>query len=106
MKVSCSLRFNLFLLLNFYYQAMDEEENEENGDGRSKGKGARVKKRRKEEEEEEDPKPKKRGRPAREKPNPKNKRLIRQQKRLMEIVVKYVDRYFLFYLEEIYIFLT
>lgn len=39
----------------------------------------------------DDPKPKKRGRPAREKPAPKNKRLIRQMKRLMDIVIKYED---------------
>lgn len=44
-------------------------------------------------ENDDDPKPKKRGRPAREKPAaPKNKRLIRQLKRLMDIVIKYEDR--------------
>lgn len=45
-------------------------------------------------ENDDDPKPKKRGRPAREKPTaPKNKRLIRQLKRLMDIVIKYEDRW-------------
>ncbi|MCL4126086.1 UNVERIFIED_CONTAM: hypothetical protein GTU68_037504, partial [Idotea baltica] len=49
-------------------------------------------KRREEEEEEEEPKPKKRGRPAREKALPKNKKQIKQLRRLMDIVIKYTDR--------------
>ncbi|XP_069945024.1 ATP-dependent helicase brm isoform X8 [Cherax quadricarinatus] len=71
-------------------EAMEEEEEEVTSSKNKRGsKGKR--KRQDEMENDDDPKPKKRGRPAREKPGPKNKRLIRQLKRLMDIVIKYED---------------
>lgn len=72
------------------FQAMENDDEEEaNG---SKSKRGSKGKRRRIDDDDDDPKPKKRGRPAREKPGPKNKRLIKQLKRLMDIVIKYEDR--------------
>ncbi|RXG70372.1 ATP-dependent helicase brm [Armadillidium vulgare] len=72
-------------------EAMEEEEEENTNNSRRSMKG-KSKRRRKEEDDDDEPKPKKRGRPARDKNNPKNKRIIKQLRRLMDIVTKYTDR--------------